>query len=97
MAVATPRIGVVRVGLVAKTNKPLPVSSESADEIPADVVSAVNADVPLPSKIPVNVLAPVPPLPTVKTLVVNVKEPKLPTPVVVTFLAPKSTAAVAPV
>ena len=42
-------------------------------------------------------LKPVPPLPTSKAVVVRVKEPKLPAPVVVKLFAPKSTAAVAPV
>ncbi len=42
-------------------------------------------------------LNPVPPLPTAKEVVVKVKDPKLPAPVVVRVLAPRSSAAVAPV
>jgi hypothetical protein len=51
-------------GDVPNTSEPLPVSSESSPEIPADVVNAVKAPLPLPLRIPVSDVAPVPPLPT---------------------------------
>jgi len=44
---------VVKVGLVPNTRAPVPVSSEIAPDIPAEVVRAVTALAPLPSKIPV--------------------------------------------
>lgn len=62
-------VNVVRVGAVAKTSAPLPVSSESAVAIPDDSVVAVNADVPLPITTPVSVDAPVPPLATGSSVV----------------------------
>jgi len=55
---------VVMVGLVPKTSAPLPVSSVITPEMPDDAVVAVNADVPLPRRRPVNVDAPVPPFET---------------------------------
>src|SRR3989338_4115603 len=51
VAVATPRTGVVRVGVVPKTAKPVPVSSETDDNNAADVMlaAAVVYTVPLAS------------------------------------------------
>ena len=92
-----PNAGVTNVGDVPKTRAPVPVSSEMADAMPEEVVMAVTADVPLPKRIPVIVVAPVPPLATDRALVVSVREPKLPAPVVVNVLEPKSTLEVAPV
>ena len=59
-----PSAGVTRVGEVAKTSAPEPVSSESWPEMPAEVVIAVKAPAPLPTRIPVRVVTPVPPLAT---------------------------------
>src|SRR3989344_4666631 len=57
----------VRAGETLPTRTPVPpVSSEIAPKIPADVVSPVKALAPLPSRIPVRVVAPVPPEDTPK-------------------------------
>ena len=61
VAVAAPSTGVTSVGVLAKTNAPLPVSSDNALEIPEELVSPVKALVPLPKRIPVNVPALLPP------------------------------------
>ena len=58
-----------------KTPEP-PVSSEIAPKIPAELVRAVKGDVPLPKRIPVRVLAPLPPLETVNA------SPKVKAPIV---------------
>ena len=40
VAVAAPKVGVTKVGLVAKTNAPVPVSSETTPASSAEVVAA---------------------------------------------------------
>src|SRR3990167_3968762 len=57
-------VGVTKVGLVAKTKAPEPVSSLNWPEMPDDRVVAVNALVPLPISRPVKVVVPVLPTPT---------------------------------
>lgn len=84
-----PRAGVTNVGDVPNTNAPDPVASVIVFNIPSDVVVAVNADVPLPSSMPVRVEAPVPPLSTDKSvpdqleLLIVLKRARLPKPSVV--------------
>ena|SRR3989344_5836903 len=54
-------VGVVIVGLVSKTSTPVPSSSVICPAMPEESVVAVNAEVPLPMRMPVSEVAPVPP------------------------------------
>ena len=54
-------LGADNVGDVPNTRLPDPVSSDSAPDIPDEVVVAVTGEVPLPINTPVNDVAPVPP------------------------------------